>query len=132
MADVRADAAQACADEIVAAGGQARACEVDVSRADEIEAMVRAALDSFGRLDVVFNNAATTRLGTAVDLSAADWTMIWNTNVSAVFYAAKFAVPVMATQGSGAIISTASVSGLLADQTLPLLAAGTVVGDESE
>jgi len=115
-ADVRAEAAQRCVDEIVAAGGRAISCEVDVSNAEHIEAMVSAAVEEFGRLDVVFNNAATTRLGTAVDLSVSDWTQIWNTNVSAIFYAAKFAIPVMAAQGGGVIVSTASVSGLLADE----------------
>jgi NAD(P)-dependent dehydrogenase (short-subunit alcohol dehydrogenase family) len=114
-ADVRGAKAQACADEINRTGGTSVALEVDVADAAAIQAMVLAAADTFGRLDIVFNNAATTRIGTVLELSAQDWELIWNTNVSAVFFAAKYAVPIMAAQGRGTIISTASVSGLLAD-----------------
>ena len=52
--------------------------------------------------------------GTAVDLDGADWERIWNTNVSALFFGAKYAVPVMAERG-GSIVATASISGLTAD-----------------
>jgi meso-butanediol dehydrogenase/(S,S)-butanediol dehydrogenase/diacetyl reductase len=112
VADVRLAKAQETVDLL---GKGAVAIEVDVSDAAQVEAMVQAAVDAFGGLDVLFNNAATTRLGTAVDLSAEDWSMIWRTNVSSVFFGAKYAVPVMAARGGGSIVSTASVSGLAAD-----------------
>jgi meso-butanediol dehydrogenase/(S,S)-butanediol dehydrogenase/diacetyl reductase len=112
VADVRLAKAQETVDLI---GKDATAAEVDVSDPAQVEAMVQAAVDAFGGLDVLFNNAATTRLGTAVELSAEDWSMIWNTNVSSVFFGAKYAVPVMAARGGGSIVSTASVSGLAAD-----------------
>jgi meso-butanediol dehydrogenase/(S,S)-butanediol dehydrogenase/diacetyl reductase len=115
VADVRAAKAQVSVDAILAAGGRAVAREVDVSDAGQVEAMVAAAVEQFGGLDVLFNNAGTTRPGTAVSLSAADWEVTWNTNVSAVFFAAKFAIPAMIERGGGSIISTASVSGLAAD-----------------
>jgi NAD(P)-dependent dehydrogenase (short-subunit alcohol dehydrogenase family) len=115
VADLNADRAAQCAADIVAAGGEATAREVDVSDPDAVSAMVHAATSTYGRLDVVFNNAATTRIGDAVQLSAEDWTLMWNTNVSAIFFAAKHAVPIMAAQGGGCILSTASVSGLFAD-----------------
>jgi meso-butanediol dehydrogenase/(S,S)-butanediol dehydrogenase/diacetyl reductase len=115
VADLRADRAVASVADIEAAGGIALAHEVDVSDSEAVEAMVQAALDAYGRLDVVFNNAAITRIGNVVELSAADWTRIWNTNVSAIFFAAKHAIPIMAAQGRGCILSTASVSGLFAD-----------------
>jgi meso-butanediol dehydrogenase/(S,S)-butanediol dehydrogenase/diacetyl reductase len=112
VADVRLAKAQETVDLI---GKDAIAAEVDVSDPAQVEAMVQAAVDAFGGLDVLFNNAATTRLGTAVELSAEDWSMIWSTNVSSVFFGAKYAVPVMAARGGGSIVSTASVSGLAAD-----------------
>jgi NAD(P)-dependent dehydrogenase (short-subunit alcohol dehydrogenase family) len=114
-ADLRADRARACAADIQAAGGAAVGHEVDVSDAAAVASMVRAAVDSYGRLDVVFNNAALARVGDVVELSAADWTLMWSTNVSAIFFAAKHAIPIMAAQGGGCILSTASVSGLFAD-----------------
>ncbi len=116
VADVRLAKAEQTAGEIAAAGGRAIPLGVDVANADQVEAMVRVAAEAFGRLDVLFNNAATTRLGDAVELSQADWDLIWRTNVSAIFTAAKHAVPLMAANGGGAIVSTASVSGLLADR----------------
>jgi meso-butanediol dehydrogenase/(S,S)-butanediol dehydrogenase/diacetyl reductase len=115
VADLRGHKAQECADEIVAGGGRAVAREVDVADGAQVQGMVQAAVAQLGGLDVLFNNAATTRLGTAVDLSAEDWALIWSTNVSSVFFGAKYAVPVMAERGGGSIISTASVSGLAAD-----------------
>jgi NAD(P)-dependent dehydrogenase (short-subunit alcohol dehydrogenase family) len=54
---------------------------------------------------VLFNNAGVSVLGTAVELSGADWERIWNTNVSSLFYGAKYAVPVMAERG-GSIVAT--------------------------
>jgi NAD(P)-dependent dehydrogenase (short-subunit alcohol dehydrogenase family) len=115
VADLRADRAAECAAAIQAAGGVATAHEVDVSDSGAVAAMVQAAVESYGRLDVVFNNAAVARIGDVVDLSAADWTLMWNTNVSAIFFAAKHAVPIMAAQGGGCMVSTASVSGMFAD-----------------
>jgi meso-butanediol dehydrogenase/(S,S)-butanediol dehydrogenase/diacetyl reductase len=112
VADVRLAKAQETVDLI---GSDAVAAQVDVGDASQVEAMVQVAVDTFGGLDVLFNNAATTRLGSAVELSAEDWDMIWRTNVSSVFFGAKCAIPVMASRGGGTIVSTASVSGLAAD-----------------
>lgn len=113
VTDLRMRAAQECVDEVLAAGGRAVAREVDVAQGAQVAAMVQTAVDEFGRLDVLFNNAATTRVGTAVELSEQDWDLIWRTNVSSVFLGAKYAIPLM-TRG-GSIVSTASVSGLAAD-----------------
>jgi meso-butanediol dehydrogenase/(S,S)-butanediol dehydrogenase/diacetyl reductase len=115
VTDMRGAKAQECADEIVAGGGRAIAREVDVSDAAQVEAMISAAVDEFGALHVLFNNAGTTRPGNAVELTVADWEKTWNTNVSSVFFGAKYAIPVLAANGGGSIISTASVSGLAAD-----------------
>jgi NAD(P)-dependent dehydrogenase (short-subunit alcohol dehydrogenase family) len=116
VADVRRAKAEETAAEIAGAGGRAIARGVDVADAGQVEAMVRSAVEAFGRLDVLFNNAATTRLGDATALSLADWDLIWRTNVSSIFVAAKHAIPLMAAGGGGSIVSTASVSGLLADR----------------
>ena len=114
VVDVRGDKARACADEIVEAGARAQACETDVSDPPQVEVMVATAARDLGGLDVLFNNAGVSVLGTAVELSGADWERIWNTNVSSLFYGAKYAVPVMAERG-GSIVATASISGLVAD-----------------
>ena len=114
VVDVRADRTQRCIDEILAQGGKAMALAVDVSDPAQIESMITTTVSTYGRLDVLFNNAAITRIGDAVDLALDDWNLIWNTNVTSIFLAAKFAMPFLRERG-GSIISTSSTSGLAAD-----------------
>jgi len=114
VVDVREGRARRSAEEIVAAGGRASACVIDVGDPAQVEDMVATALRQFDRLDVLFNNAAISLPGSAVELSGADWDTTWKTNVSSLFYGAKFAVPAMAEHG-GSIVATASISGLAAD-----------------
>jgi NAD(P)-dependent dehydrogenase (short-subunit alcohol dehydrogenase family) len=77
--------------------------------------MVATALDAFGGLDALFNNAGTIRPGTAVKLPEEDWDLVLSVNVKSVFLGAKHAVPAMVERGGGTIVSTASVSGLAGD-----------------
>jgi NAD(P)-dependent dehydrogenase (short-subunit alcohol dehydrogenase family) len=77
--------------------------------------MVATAVDVYGGLDVLFNNAGTLRPGTAVELSVADWDLVMAVNVRSVFLGAKYAVPAMMARGGGSIVNTASVSGLHGD-----------------
>ncbi len=116
---VVADIRGAKADETVRAirddGGEATPCQVDVAAAAEVEAMVATAVRAYGGLHGLFNNAGTIRPGSAVDLSEADWDLVMAVNVKSVFLGAKYAIPVMADGGGGAVVSTASVSGLLGD-----------------
>jgi NAD(P)-dependent dehydrogenase (short-subunit alcohol dehydrogenase family) len=115
VADIRLHKAQETVDAISDAGGQAIAFEVDVADAASVAAMVDAANQQFGGLDVLFNNAGTLRPGTAVELSVDDWDLVMGVNVRSVFLGAKYAIPVMEARGGGSIINTASVSGLHGD-----------------
>ena len=115
VADVRGLKAEAVAEEIRSAGGHAVAREVDVSLADDVEALVEGCVAEFGGLDVLFNNAGTLRPGSAVDLSVEDWDYVMAVNVRSVFLGAKYAVPRMVQRGGGSIINTASISGLHGD-----------------
>ena len=99
VADIRLAKACETVDEIVAAGGEAVAVQVDVRIAAEVEAMVVTAVDRFGRLDVLFNNAGTLRPGDAIKLSEEDWHVVMDTNVTSVYLGAKYAVPAMRTAG---------------------------------
>jgi meso-butanediol dehydrogenase/(S,S)-butanediol dehydrogenase/diacetyl reductase len=78
--------------------------------------MIELAVAQFGRLDVVFNNAATVRPGGAAELSVEDWDLVWRTNVSSVFAAVKYALPHLSAGSS--VISTASVSGMAGERQL--------------
>jgi NAD(P)-dependent dehydrogenase (short-subunit alcohol dehydrogenase family) len=96
-------------------GGTAAPCQANVSDAAEAERMVAFAVETFGGLDALFNNAGTLRPGTAVDLAVEDWDLVMAVNVRSVFLGAKYAVPALAARGGGTIVSTASVSGLNGD-----------------
>ncbi len=76
VADIRAHKARETADAIIDAGGLAVSVEVDVADAASVAAMVDAATTRFGGVDVLFNNAGTVRLGTAVELSVEDWDLV--------------------------------------------------------
>lgn len=115
VVDVRGDKAKKVSDLVVAAGGRAVPCETNVGDSAQVEAMVAAAISELGGLDVVFNNAAASLPGNVIDLPAETWDLMWRTNVSSLFHAAKHAVPYMAEHGGGSIVATASVSGLFPD-----------------
>lgn len=115
VADISLKRAEATAEEILAAGGRAVVSQTDVSHEDAVAAMVDLARTDLGGLDVLFNNAGMSRPGTAVELGGTDWDAMWRTNVSSLFFGAKHAVPLMAERGGGAIVATASISGLSAD-----------------
>src|SRR4051794_17748658 len=115
VADIREAKAAETVAAIEANDGRAAACAVNVARAEDVGRMVATALDLFGRVDVLFNNAGTIRPGTAVSLSESDWDLVMAVNVKSVFLGAKYAVPVMAEAGGGVVLSTASVSGLAGD-----------------
>jgi meso-butanediol dehydrogenase / (S,S)-butanediol dehydrogenase / diacetyl reductase len=87
----------------------------DVSSAEQAEAMVRQAISRFGRVDVLFNNAGTGALAETPDMTNEIWERVFAVNVTAVLYTCRAAIPQMRTQGGGAIVNTASISGLFAD-----------------
>ena len=114
-ADVRGPKVDETVAMIEAAGGAAVPHVGDVADAADTERMVATAVEEFGGLDALFNNAGTIRPGTAVTLSPEDWDLVMAVNVRSVFLAVKYAVAAMVERGGGAIVSTASVSGLAGD-----------------
>lgn len=104
------------ADEIGARGIFNKA---NVSEPLEVEAMVKLAVDRFGRLDVLHNNVATAGAVAPVgDMPIEAWQRAIAVSLSGVFYGMRFALPQMVAQGGGVIVNTASVSGLAADYML--------------
>jgi len=89
-------------------GSQASPFTVDVSRSAEVKRMVEAAVSRFGRLDILANNAGYGIPGTVVDTAEADWDALMAVNLKGVYLCCKHAIPVMAAQGGGAIVNTAS------------------------
>jgi 3-oxoacyl-[acyl-carrier protein] reductase len=111
--DLNADGGERVAAGIRQQGGEARFARGDVSKAADVRTMVRAALDAFGRVDIVVNNAGTTHRNrplTEVDEAAFD--RIFAVNVKAIHLAALEVVPLFRAQGGGTILNTASTAGL--------------------
>jgi 3-oxoacyl-[acyl-carrier protein] reductase len=110
VADIRADAAERVAREI---GDAAVAVTADVTRSDSVKAMVDAALQRFGRLDVLVNNAGTTHKNRSMlEVDEETFDRVYATNVKSIYLGAIHAVPVMRAQGGGVIVNIASTAGV--------------------
>jgi 3-oxoacyl-[acyl-carrier protein] reductase len=112
-ADLNGDAAGATVEEIRAAGGSAEASQVDVTSGPDVERMVQQAVDRFGRLDVLFNNAGIPQQFTLLEDSDDDlFERIMSVNVKGVVNGCRAAIPRMKAQGGGVILNTASTAGI--------------------
>ncbi len=100
--------------EIRAAGGRAVYVHADVARAADVEGMIQRAVDEFGRLDILYNNAARGMTKRVIDLTEEEWDAVQATTLKSVFLGAKYGAPIMAKFGGGSIINTSSVNGVLA------------------
>lgn len=105
------EAAEATAGEITAKGGQALVHLADVAEPDAVDAMVAAAVERFGRLDVLVNNAALRKNAPVTEISYADWREITASILDAAFLCARAAVPHLARSGRGAIVNIGGVAG---------------------
>src|SRR5690349_1212207 len=112
VCDVNADAGQATAESIEADGGSASFCRTDVSSAADVEAMVRTAVERYGRLDCAVNNAAVTPdTHPIAELDEAEWDRILAVDLKGVALCLKYEVSQMLAQGDGgAIVNIGSVS----------------------
>jgi 3-oxoacyl-[acyl-carrier protein] reductase len=107
----RSDAAQAVADEIVQAGGQALAVAADVVDAAAIAGTVDRVLETYGRLDVLVNNAGIARDQLLLRMKRDDWDAVVATNLTGTFICTQAVLKTMVRQRAGRIISISSVVG---------------------
>jgi NADP-dependent 3-hydroxy acid dehydrogenase YdfG len=107
----RLDRLVALADEIAAAGGQAQVLRTDVTDAGQVKALVDAAVERFGRIDVMLNNAGLMALAPVERLRTDEWDRMIDVNVKGVLYGIAAALPHMKEQKSGHIINVSSVAG---------------------
>lgn len=108
------EAAQATAKACVKAGGEALAVRADVADDADCRRMAQAALDKWGRLDALVNNAGTTKFADHGDLealSAEDFLRIYKVNVVGAYQMARACAPAMKAAGQGAIVNVASIAG---------------------
>lgn len=112
VVDISADAAASVAEEITAAGGHGLAVTADVSSEQDIKHVVETAVEQFGGVDVVFNNAGVIRRADAIETTVEEWDRVFGVNVRSIFLMCKHVVPVMAAAGGGSIVNTGSGWGL--------------------
>jgi NAD(P)-dependent dehydrogenase (short-subunit alcohol dehydrogenase family) len=111
-ADVDTASAQAAAEQIKAAGGQAEPLQVDVSVAADVERMVTTTVERFGQLDVLVNNAGIVFLLPVTQVPEEEWDRLMSVNLKGVYLGCKYAIPQMIRQGKGVIVNTGSIAGL--------------------
>lgn len=112
-ADVSVERAQATCGLAAEAGAQARAIAADVSRSADVQRMLRDALDAWGHIDVLVNNAGFGIAATVEETAEDDWDRLMAVNLKGVYLGCKHVIPIMRSQGSGVIISTASSGSLV-------------------
>ncbi len=114
IADIDVEGGEQTLASVRAAGGEAQFVATDVSKESDVEAMVRAAVDAFGTVNVLVNDAAAFVFGEVQDISDADWARVFGVNVIGQAYCVKHVLPHMQAAGGGAIVNLASVSGFIA------------------
>lgn len=99
-------------------GLQVKFVKVDVRYEDDVVNMVKFAMDSWGRLDILVANAGITGRGTAEQVSLTDWEHVIKVNMTGVFLCGKHAVSAMRASGGGSIVNIASIMGLVGKETV--------------
>ena len=109
-----AEAAEAVVSAITAAGGRALAIRADVSDTAAAEGLIKAAIDAYGHIDIVVNNAGTTRDTLLLSMKEEQWDVVMATNLKSVFNVCKAAArPMLRRKQGGRIINISSVSGIV-------------------
>ena len=101
------------AAEIAELGGDAMYVHLDVTSEEDWQSAVAAAVSSYGKLDVLVNNAGIWRRGRVEDTTVEDWDAIQNVNSKGVFLGTKAAIPEMRNAGGGSIVNISSTAGLV-------------------
>ncbi|MBI1189003.1 MAG: SDR family oxidoreductase [Alphaproteobacteria bacterium] len=115
LADMKREAGEAAVAEIVGAGGHAEFVATDVSREEDVRALIDGAAERHGRLDVLYNNAggATSKDGKVTDMPLEEFWRTMSVDLFGTFLGCRFAIPHMARGGGGSIINTTSIRALI-------------------
>lgn len=111
VADINGEGAKLVADEIIAAGGKAISAQVDITQPHSAAAMVKTAVDAFGGVDILVNNAALmAELGSyqAANIRLDDWNRIFNVNLTGSLICAQAVIPELRKRGGGRIVNQVS------------------------
>ena len=128
VAELNAEGAEQVAAEVRGAGRRAVALPTDVTRRADLDAMASRAMEEFGRIDVLINNAGIYRAAPALEITEEHWDSVLDINAKAVFFASQAVLPHMVAAKRGNIISLASMAGKLGSVTsLPYAASKSAV-----
>ncbi len=120
VADIDVAGAEETTSMITDAGGDAFCIRADMSKAEDVEAMVTAVVAKYGRLDCAYNNAGIEgALATTADYDESDWAPVIAINLTGVWLCMKYEIPQMLKVGGGAIVNTSSAAGLLGAPRMP-------------
>ena len=117
LADVLDQEGSVVAAEIAEAGGDAVYVHLDVTNEDEWDAAIQSAVYSFGKIDILINNAGIWRRGHVLETSSEQWDELLGVNAKGVFLGTKAAIPEMRKAGGGSIINISSTAGLVGSRT---------------
>jgi NAD(P)-dependent dehydrogenase (short-subunit alcohol dehydrogenase family) len=117
--DINESSGEEVVSEIHGAGGGALFTRADVTSAADVEGMIRAAEQRYGRLDVLFNNAGISPAGddSVTNTSEETWDLVMNVNLKSVFLGCKYGIPALLRAGGGSIINTASFVAIIGAAT---------------
>jgi NAD(P)-dependent dehydrogenase (short-subunit alcohol dehydrogenase family) len=115
VTDVIADAGKETAQRIKDAGGQAIFVQADVSKEEDVKGLVAAAIEAFGQVDILYNNAGIMPMddGSVTDISEMIWDRVLDVNLKSTFLCSKYVIPHMVARGQGSIVNIASFVALL-------------------
>jgi len=113
IADYIEEAAQSVADEVKAAGREAVAVKADVANPEDADRIIKIAVDKFGTVDILINNAGITRDNLILRMTEEEWDSVLDVNLKGAFLCTKAAAKYMLRQRSGKIVNVASVMGII-------------------
>ena len=119
LVDIAPERAEETLSIIQSEGGEAAVFAADVTRAEDCRRMVDAAMDRYGRLDILDNNVGISRRGSVLEIREEDWDYVMAVNVKSIVLASKYAIPKMRESGGGSIINISSIAGLRAHSSTP-------------
>jgi NAD(P)-dependent dehydrogenase (short-subunit alcohol dehydrogenase family) len=112
IADINAEQGKQAEGQINASGGRAVFVQCNVALSVDCQRVVQTAVEKFGRLDIVFNNAGIIRRTDVIGITEEDWDLVMAVNVKSIYLMSKYAIPEIAKQGGGAIVNTGSGWGI--------------------
>jgi NADP-dependent 3-hydroxy acid dehydrogenase YdfG len=119
----RADRLESLATRIEDAGGEVAWLQMDVTRREDVKNLAELAVTTFGRLDVMINNAGVSQLQRMEELDVEGWEQMIDVNVKGVLYGIAAALPIFKSQGSGHMINIISTAGISIVPTMGVYAA---------